>query len=239
VSRCRTYIRFFTFSLDNADVLTWMPGGKAFTIINHRKFVTEKMPELFGLRNMSSFVRKLCRWGFTRQHDKKTRNSDIFKHNSFVAHKPELLYQVKCVGRIVERDTILTPREVVASWSKTSSVASPTIASVATKTRPPAFSDIATPLTVDTSGFYLARPMLDLLEQPGVMLETVLFRDRLQQQQQQQQEHYVTMAWAETIRQQQQEVLLNSRLTLSQRQQLLGTFYDAVTLSNAGVHLFR
>ena len=46
----------------NDDVLRWMPCGTQFTITNHRKFTMERMPQLFKIRNMSSFVRKLTRW---------------------------------------------------------------------------------------------------------------------------------------------------------------------------------
>lgn len=82
----------------NHDVLDWMPDGLAFTVVNHRKFTLERMPKLFKIHNMSSFVRKLTRWGFQRVHDSDTRNSDVFKHPSFQRGKRDLLRQVKCLG---------------------------------------------------------------------------------------------------------------------------------------------
>lgn len=84
---------------ENHDVLQWMPCGTQFTITNHRKFTMERMPELFKIRNMSSFVRKLTRWGFARVHEKETGNSDIFKHNNFQRDKPELCRKIRCVNR--------------------------------------------------------------------------------------------------------------------------------------------
>jgi hypothetical protein len=83
----------------NHDVLQWMPCGKQFTIVNHRKFTMERMPELFKIRNMSSFVRKLTRWGFSRVHEKTTGNSDIFRHDNFQRDKPELCRKIRCVNR--------------------------------------------------------------------------------------------------------------------------------------------
>ena len=83
----------------NHDVLQWMPCGTQFTITNHRKFTMERMPELFKIRNMSSFVRKLTRWGFSRVHEKETGNSDIFKHPNFQRDKPELCKKIRCVNR--------------------------------------------------------------------------------------------------------------------------------------------
>jgi len=84
---------------ENNDVLQWMPCGTQFTITNHRKFTMERMPELFKIRNMSSFVRKLTRWGFSRVHEKETGNSDIFKHPNFQREKPELCKKIRCVNR--------------------------------------------------------------------------------------------------------------------------------------------
>jgi hypothetical protein len=49
---------------------------------------------------MSSFVRKLTRWGFQRAHDDATRNSDIFRHTYFQHGRPELLSKVRCVGKV-------------------------------------------------------------------------------------------------------------------------------------------
>jgi hypothetical protein len=83
----------------NSDILTWMPDGNAFTIINPKKFTLVDMPKLFNIRNMSSFVRKLGRWGFHRVHEKETRNSDIFKHEYFQRGNFELCAKIKCVGR--------------------------------------------------------------------------------------------------------------------------------------------
>jgi hypothetical protein len=89
----------------NSEVLSWMPDGKAFTITNHKKFTMNFMPKLFNIRNMSSFVRKLCRWGFQRVHEKETRNSDIFKHPFFVRGDPALVKKCKCVGRVTSNGT--------------------------------------------------------------------------------------------------------------------------------------
>ena len=68
---------------DDFEFLTWMPDGTAFTIVKPKVFTKEYMPKYFNIRNMSSFVRKLTRWGFTRVHEATTMNSDIFKHPHF------------------------------------------------------------------------------------------------------------------------------------------------------------
>lgn len=95
----------------NSDVLAWMPDGESFTIVNHRLFALERMPKLFNIRNMSSFVRKLTRWGFSRVHEKKTRNSDIFKHKYFKRDRRDLVKRIRCVYRPLVRSdtTLVTP----------------------------------------------------------------------------------------------------------------------------------
>lgn len=87
----------------NSDVLAWMPDGESFTIVNHRLFALERMPKLFNIRNMSSFVRKLTRWGFSRVHEKNTRNSDIFKHKYFKQGRKDLVKRIRCVYRPLVR----------------------------------------------------------------------------------------------------------------------------------------
>lgn len=82
-----------------SSVLAWMPDGKAFTIVDTKKFTKDHMPELFNIRNMSSFVRKLTRWGFTRVHEKATLNSDIFKHKEFQRGQQRRCATIKCVGK--------------------------------------------------------------------------------------------------------------------------------------------
>jgi hypothetical protein len=115
---------------DNGDVLRWMPCGTQFTITNHRKFTMERMPQLFKIRNMSSFVRKLTRWGFSRVHEKATGNSDIFKHPLFQRDKPELCKRIRCVNRstiedgktaAISMDMRLGSSTLMSSFSESSS----------------------------------------------------------------------------------------------------------------------
>lgn len=65
------------------DVVSWMPDGSSFTIVDPKRFTSDHMPVIFGIRNMSSFVRKLGRFGFSRHFERETMNCDIFKHPEF------------------------------------------------------------------------------------------------------------------------------------------------------------
>jgi HSF-type DNA-binding len=122
------------------DVLAWMPDGLAFTIVNHKRFVTAKMQTLFKIRNMSSFVRKLSRWGFQRVHDVTTNNSDVFKHPHFHRGKNDVLVNIKCVPQppLQKQSTATSPKTT------------PTAASLlaAARTTPPPPSQVRRPVVV-------------------------------------------------------------------------------------------
>ncbi|KAL7465373.1 hypothetical protein ACHAXS_005695 [Conticribra weissflogii] len=49
-----------------SDIITWLPHGKGFIILQKRKFAAEVMPLYFKHSKFTSFTRKLNRWGFTR-----------------------------------------------------------------------------------------------------------------------------------------------------------------------------
>ncbi len=55
--------------LDNdqlSDIITWLPHGKGFIILQKKKFASDIMPLYFKHSKFTSFTRKLNRWGFTR-----------------------------------------------------------------------------------------------------------------------------------------------------------------------------
>ena len=71
--------------LDHEDVteaITWLPGGKSFSIINPKKFTDAVLPNFFKQAKFESFVRKLYRWGF-RQVDKGEVGHITFYHKHF------------------------------------------------------------------------------------------------------------------------------------------------------------
>ncbi|KAL7486445.1 hypothetical protein ACHAW6_012041 [Cyclotella cf. meneghiniana] len=49
-----------------SDIITWLPSGKGFIILQKRKFASEVMPLYFKHSKFTSFTRKLNRWGFIR-----------------------------------------------------------------------------------------------------------------------------------------------------------------------------
>jgi len=102
---------------DTSPYLKWMPDGKSFTIKNCKKFTADEMPRLFHIRNMSSFVRKLTRWGFSRHHEKETMNFDIFKHTHFERGNWERCAQIKCAAPSQSPVSVTAIRKVVRKTS--------------------------------------------------------------------------------------------------------------------------
>ena len=50
----------------NEDIIKWLPGGKAFIIVDKKRFANEVLPHHFQQSQFTSFTRKLSRWRFTR-----------------------------------------------------------------------------------------------------------------------------------------------------------------------------
>eukprot|EP00531_Pseudo-nitzschia_arenysensis_P001299 CAMPEP_0116142086 /NCGR_PEP_ID=MMETSP0329-20121206/14719_1 /TAXON_ID=697910 /ORGANISM="Pseudo-nitzschia arenysensis, Strain B593" /LENGTH=555 /DNA_ID=CAMNT_0003637295 /DNA_START=113 /DNA_END=1780 /DNA_ORIENTATION=+ len=69
-----------------SHVLAWMPDGKSFTIVSSREFSKSGMVyDLFGIKKMSSFLRRLNQLGFARVRDPTDpSNLDVFRKPGFV-----------------------------------------------------------------------------------------------------------------------------------------------------------
>lgn len=51
----------------NSDIITWLPTGKAFLIMDKKRFAQDIIPQYFPqIVKFTSFTRKLSRWGFQR-----------------------------------------------------------------------------------------------------------------------------------------------------------------------------
>lgn len=79
-----------------ADTVKFLPDGQSWGIADARKFASEVMPRVFGIRTFSSFVRKLHRWGFERVMEKKTHGVDIFRHAQFRKGDWQACHKLKC-----------------------------------------------------------------------------------------------------------------------------------------------
>lgn len=98
-----------------SKVLSWMPDGKSFTIVCPRKFSRDGLVyEIFGIRKMSSFLRRLNQVGFARVRDKTDlTNLDVFRKEGFVKQEPTTTK--KSLPEMAERDSGTTLPAVTAT----------------------------------------------------------------------------------------------------------------------------
>ena len=83
-----------------SQIVTFLPDETSFGIVDAKRFTDEVMPQVFGIRTFSSFVRKLHRWGFERLMEKKTHDVDVFRHALLRKGDWKSCSNIKCVGRL-------------------------------------------------------------------------------------------------------------------------------------------
>jgi hypothetical protein len=76
------------------DIIAWTPSGKAFNVINSKKFTAGILPTHFKSAKYSSFTRKLHRWGFIRHY--RGEEAGAFYHKCFQKDRLELVEKMTC-----------------------------------------------------------------------------------------------------------------------------------------------
>lgn len=79
---------------NNADIVSWLPHGKAFLIFKKKRFEIEIMPTYFKQSKFTSFTRKLNRWGFLRV--RKGPEAGAYYHQFFKRGQARLSMQMCC-----------------------------------------------------------------------------------------------------------------------------------------------
>jgi hypothetical protein len=78
----------------NADVIAWMPSGKSFSILDSKRFISDVLPGTFKQAKLSSFTRKLHRWGFLRHY--RGEESGAYYHENFQKGRLDLVEAMTC-----------------------------------------------------------------------------------------------------------------------------------------------
>jgi hypothetical protein len=78
-----------------SHIVTWMPSGKAFSIVKPKAFEVEILPDDFKSAKYSSFTRKLHRWGFMKCH--KGDETGAYYHKDFQKDRLDLAEKMTCI----------------------------------------------------------------------------------------------------------------------------------------------
>ena len=74
------------------SVITWLPDGNAFTVLNEEEFTKYVLPCFFELIRFESFVKRLYRWGFKSMNE-GSKNT-VFYHEYFLRDYPDLRFKI-------------------------------------------------------------------------------------------------------------------------------------------------
>ena len=100
------------------EILTWLPGGKAFIVLDKERFVTEILPTYFKACLFPSFARKLQRWQFVRVP--RGRYSGAFYHKLFRRNSKCLCELMSCDDKAPQDLSSLFAK--VSTWQQESSL---------------------------------------------------------------------------------------------------------------------
>mmetsp|Transcript_27391 Transcript_27391/g.54803 ORF Transcript_27391/g.54803 Transcript_27391/m.54803 type:complete len:369 (+) Transcript_27391:214-1320(+) len=89
---------------EHAHVISWMPHGRAWKILNKDLLVSEVIPQYFVQTKYESFTRQLSGWGFKRLHQSGP-DFRAYYHECFLRGLPHLTQLMKRVpgnlGRLI------------------------------------------------------------------------------------------------------------------------------------------
>jgi len=72
-----------------SDVITWMPHGRAFKVLNKEELINTVIPNFFVCSKYESFTRQLTAWGFKRLYAKGP-DEGCYYHEAFLRGLPQL-----------------------------------------------------------------------------------------------------------------------------------------------------
>ena len=79
-----------------ADIISWLPHGRAWRILKPREFEVRVIPTYFEHAKFSSFIRQANGWGFRRVTQGRDRNA--YYHEQFLRALPHLCKDMKRPG---------------------------------------------------------------------------------------------------------------------------------------------
>uniref|UniRef100_A0A7S2HHJ9 HSF-type DNA-binding domain-containing protein n=1 Tax=Helicotheca tamesis TaxID=374047 RepID=A0A7S2HHJ9_9STRA len=81
----------------NSDVITFLPDGTSFAILQPTVFASDLMPKHFNMVNYKAFVCKLNRWGFRQVTNRIGARCEVYQHPLFRQGERGLCRKMKCL----------------------------------------------------------------------------------------------------------------------------------------------
>jgi hypothetical protein len=98
-----------------ANIITWLPSGKSFCILDKEIFVRKVLPTYFRDVQFDSFSRRIKRWGFRRMYTTGLKQV-TYTHDLFQKDRIDLLKMMN--GRSEQATSIEAPRDAVVDAAK-------------------------------------------------------------------------------------------------------------------------
>lgn len=97
---------------DISDIISWLPHGRGFVILDKHRFADEILPNYFKVAKFSSFNRRMNRWKFTLQ--RKSRNISSYFHPQFIRHNISDCLKMRPISqKVVKTKKIRNPTPVL------------------------------------------------------------------------------------------------------------------------------
>jgi hypothetical protein len=94
---------------EHSNILKWLPGGKAFVIIDKKRFASDILPTYLKPSQFTSFTRKLCRWKFVRVP--RGPFMGAYYHKLFKRDYPALCELMSCDNNAPSLDLLADARQ--------------------------------------------------------------------------------------------------------------------------------
>jgi len=88
----------------NSHVITWMPHGRAWKILDKERLISEVIPNYYVCKKYESFTRQLNGWGFKRLHQSGP-DFGCFYQESFLRDLPELTCLIRRLAANLGKST--------------------------------------------------------------------------------------------------------------------------------------
>jgi len=81
---------------EDSDVIDWVQNGKAFAVLNKKRFEKEVMPKFLGKKSQyRSFLKRLNRWEFVRLRAGRGFPNGAYQNKNFQQGRPDMLKLMK------------------------------------------------------------------------------------------------------------------------------------------------